>query len=59
MTKRGGYAGNLERQVKVRISRDAHEKLQRLSEIEDKTLAWIVRNFIHVGLKKEKDLLTH
>ena len=54
MRKRGGYAGNLQRQVKVRISQDTYGKLLRIAEVEEKTLARIVRNFIHVGLKDLK-----
>lgn len=59
MKRRGGYPGNLERQIKVRISQETYAKLQRLSEVEEKTLARIVRNFIYVGLDKEKDFLSH
>jgi predicted DNA-binding protein len=54
MKKRGGYAGNLECQVKVRISRDTYEKLQRLSGVEDKTIARVIRSFITAGLEERK-----
>jgi predicted DNA-binding protein len=54
MKKRGGYPGNLERQIKVRVSRETHDKLQRLSEAEDKTIAKVIRSFISAGLEGEK-----
>jgi predicted DNA-binding protein len=52
--KKGGYPGNLERQIKVRVSREIHDKLQRLSEAEDKTIAKVIRSFISAGLEERK-----
>lgn len=54
MKRRGGYAGDLERQIKVRISQDTYVKLQQLSELTDQTLARIVRGFIRAGLGSKK-----
>lgn len=54
MKKRGGYPGDLNRQIKVRISQQTYVKLQRLSELTDQTLARIVRGFIRVGLENKK-----
>lgn len=50
MKRRGGYRGDLIHQVKVRVSPDILAKLQDLSEQKDRTLAFIVREFIYEGL---------
>jgi hypothetical protein len=50
MKKRGGYAGNLERQIKVRVSPDMYNELQQLSEVKETTIARVIRNFISSGL---------
>jgi predicted DNA-binding protein len=54
MKRRGGYPGNLERQIKVRVARETYDKLQRLAEEKDKTVARIIRGFISTGLGGEK-----
>jgi predicted transcriptional regulator len=54
MKKRGGYAGNLEKQIKVRISLDTYDKLQRLSEEKDQTVPRVLRDFIRDFLDPEK-----
>lgn len=56
MKRRGGYPGDLNRQVKIRISQETYVKLQQLSELTDQTLARIVRGFIRAGLENKKVL---
>jgi predicted DNA-binding protein len=52
MKKRGGYAGNLAHQIKVRVSSDMYGRLQRLSEVKQITIARVIRNFISSGLRE-------
>ncbi len=52
--RRGGYLGNLSKQIKVRISPDTYSKLQRISEERDQTVARILRDFIRDRLNPEK-----
>jgi predicted DNA-binding protein len=48
--RRGGYRGDLIHQVKVRVSPNTLTKLQDLSEQRDRTLAFLIREFIYQGL---------
>ncbi|MGO9118653.1 MAG: hypothetical protein ACLQPD_13735 [Desulfomonilaceae bacterium] len=52
MKKRGGYSGDLEHQIKVRVSSDMYDKLQRLSEVKEITIARVIRTFISSGLRE-------
>ena len=44
--RRGGYAMDLKKQVKVRIDEETFEKLTKLSEENQRTKAWILRDII-------------
>ncbi len=55
MKKRGGYPGNLKRQIKVRVSEELYRKINRLSEEKQIAMAWIIRNFISCGLRRGSD----
>jgi predicted DNA-binding protein len=46
MKKRGGYAGNLKRQIKIRVSEELYGKINRISEEKQISNAWIIREFI-------------
>jgi len=48
--RRGGYRGDLVHQIKVRVSSQTLSSLQALCEQKDRTLAFIVREFIYSGL---------
>lgn len=54
LKKRGGYAGNLEKQIKVRVARETYERLQRLAEETDRTVARVVRGLISAGLESRE-----
>jgi hypothetical protein len=52
--RRGGYSGNLSKQIKVRISFDTYNNLQRLSKERGQPVARVLRDFIRRGLDNEE-----
>jgi hypothetical protein len=54
MKKRGGYPGNLKRELKVRVSEKMFAEVDGISEEIQFTKAWIVRNFISSALEQRR-----
>jgi hypothetical protein len=50
--RRGAYPMDLTRQIKVRIDEITFDKITELSEKEEKTKSWIVRDIIVRSLLK-------
>jgi hypothetical protein len=50
--RRGAYPMDLTRQIKVRIDEITFDKITQLSEKEEKTKSWIVRDIIVRSLLK-------
>ena len=58
MKKRGGYSGDLKRQIKIRVSEELYRKINRISDENQIAMAWIIRGLISSGLSlklKESD----
>lgn len=51
MKKRGGYAGNLSRQIKVRVSEDMYHNINRMSEDRHLTVAGVIRQLLSSHVK--------
>ena len=48
--KRGTYAKDLVKQIKVRIDEETLRKITQISDKEEKTKSWILREVISNGL---------
>lgn len=53
--KRGTYAKDLIKQIKLRIDVDTFRKITNLSEKTEKTKSWIMREAITNGLSKSRN----
>jgi hypothetical protein len=58
MKKRGGYPGNLTREVKVRISPELYREIDSLSEERQFAIAYVVRGWIQQALKSHQSQCT-
>jgi len=50
MKRKGGYPGDLIREVKVRVSPELYHEIHMLSEQREFAVAYIVREWILLGL---------
>jgi predicted DNA-binding protein len=46
MRRRHGYPMNLTKQLKIRVDNETFEKITRLSEEQETTRSWILRDII-------------
>jgi predicted DNA-binding protein len=51
--QRGGYAGDLRHQIKVRVSLETLTALRNLSDKRLRTVAFLIRGFITKGLAEQ------
>jgi hypothetical protein len=51
MKKRGGYAGNLEHQIRLRIPSDMFLMLMEISDKTQMTLSKVMRDVLMLGLR--------
>jgi predicted DNA-binding protein len=50
MRRRGTYAKNLVKQIKVRIDETTFKQITQISDKKEKTKSWIMRDIISNGL---------